>query len=85
MEVKDAPSFAPGNYVEDAKLVQILPTLEDATDLAFGDFVDDHHVPTFLRLVEEMRRRESEKPEEWRLVAKEQRKVYRDFVGNKDA
>jgi hypothetical protein len=71
MEVDDAAAFAPGNYVEDDELAWILSTLDDTAGFVPGDLVDDNHLPVVLGLVSETSRREAEKAEEWRLVAKE--------------
>jgi hypothetical protein len=85
MGVKDAPCFAPGDYVEDAEIEQILPTLEDATDLAPGGFVNDHPLSTNLGLVSRTSRREEEKAKEWHVVAKWQGKVYFDIVSKDES
>jgi hypothetical protein len=45
MAAEDAPSFTPSDYVEDAELERILPTLKDAAGFAPGDFVNNHHLP----------------------------------------
>jgi hypothetical protein len=43
MAAEDAPSFTPSDYVEDAELDGILPTLKDVAGFAPGD---DEVIPT---------------------------------------
>jgi hypothetical protein len=68
--------FAPGDYVDDAELERILPELVEEAGLALGDFVNERHLNTMIELVLQTSCRETNKAEEWRLVVKEQGKMY---------
>ncbi|KAM0877869.1 hypothetical protein ACQ4PT_035220 [Festuca glaucescens] len=81
MEPDDAlaPAFKPGDYLDDAELERLLPKLGVEAGLVPGDFVDERHLDIVVGLVSQASRRDADKAEEWRLVAKEQGKIFIDL------
>jgi hypothetical protein len=74
-----APAFKPGDYLDDAELERLLPKIGVDAGLAPGDFVNERHLDTVVRLVSQTSRHDADKAEEWRLVAEEQGKIFIDL------
>jgi hypothetical protein len=71
MEHDGAPVFAPADYLNDEELERILPKLSEEAGFAHGNFIDERHLDTDVGLVEQTRRHEADKAEEWCLVTRE--------------
>jgi hypothetical protein len=63
MEPDDAPAppSAPGDYLDDTELEQLLPKLGEEARLVTGDFVDELHLDTIIGLISQTSRREADK------------------------
>jgi hypothetical protein len=73
------PNFKPSDYLDNAELERLLPQLGVNAGLAHEDFIDERNLDTVVELISRSSKRDADKAEGWRLIAKEQGKVFVDL------